>query len=149
MDIVYICIIYGSVFCGVFWALVNICQILSIKVKAKETASRRSFKQNGSDEEDTFVDLNKMAVVESIGVKIEDGASAFLIQEYIIMTVFVIIFGVIVLVAVDFYGDGTGFKPRFYTFIAFLIGSIVSMICGWIGMKIAVKVNYRTTYMAT
>ena len=35
-----------------------------------------------------------------------------------------------------------------YTAVAFLIGAIVSMLCGIIGMVIATKTNYRTTYCA-
>lgn len=35
-----------------------------------------------------------------------------------------------------------------YTAFAFLVGSLVSMICGSIGMVIATQANYRTTYCA-
>ena len=34
------------------------------------------------------------------------------------------------------------------TAIAFLVGAVVSIICGAIGMVIATKANYRTTYCA-
>ena len=34
------------------------------------------------------------------------------------------------------------------TAIAFLVGALVSMICGIIGMVIATQANYRTTYCA-
>lgn len=149
MDLLYVVIIYGSVFLGLIWSLFNTIQILRIKVKHRPTHDDDVLKNNSTDEEDTFVNLNKMAIVESIGQKIEKGANAFLLQEYLIMSVFVVIFGVIVLVVVDFFGTGEGFKPRFYAFTAFVIGSFTSMICGWIGMAIAVKANYRTTFMAT
>lgn len=35
-----------------------------------------------------------------------------------------------------------------YTAFAFLLGSIVSMLCGSIGMIIATQSNFRTTYCA-
>ena len=35
-----------------------------------------------------------------------------------------------------------------YTAFAFLVGSLVSMLCGSIGMVIATQANYRTTYCA-
>ena len=35
-----------------------------------------------------------------------------------------------------------------YTAVAFLIGALVSMLCGVIGMVIATQTNYRTTYCA-
>ena len=35
-----------------------------------------------------------------------------------------------------------------FTAVAFLIGSVVSIICGAIGMNIATQANYRTTFCA-
>lgn len=37
---------------------------------------------------------------------------------------------------------------HWYTAFAFLIGAVISMICGFIGMVIATQANYRTTYCA-
>jgi inorganic pyrophosphatase len=148
MDLLYILLIYGSVLLGLLWSIINTVQILRIKLEYTPGESAYE-KEKEEDEEDTFVEINKMAMVESIGLKIEKGAYAFLFQEYCLMTIFVVLFGAIVLVVVDFYGSKDGFKPRFYAFISFVVGSITSMVCGWIGMAIAVKSNYRTTYMAT
>jgi inorganic pyrophosphatase len=36
-----------------------------------------------------------------------------------------------------------------WTAVAFLIGAVVSMICGIIGMVIATRTNYRVTFCAT
>lgn len=148
MEITYPILIYVSVFLGLVWAIFNICAILSIKVEDEPLESNQEFKTN-SDEENTFVETNRMAMVKSIGLKIEKGAYAFLMQEYCIMSIFVFFFGAIVLVVVDFYGSGDGFQPTFYAFTAFVIGSLTSMLCGWVGMAIAVKSNYRTTMKAT
>lgn len=35
-----------------------------------------------------------------------------------------------------------------FTAIAFLIGAVVSMVCGAVGMAIATQANFRTTYCA-
>lgn len=35
-----------------------------------------------------------------------------------------------------------------FTTIAFVTGAITSILCGYIGMKIATASNYRTTYKA-
>lgn len=35
-----------------------------------------------------------------------------------------------------------------YTAVAFLIGAVVSMLCGCVGMIIATQANFRTTYCA-
>ena len=37
---------------------------------------------------------------------------------------------------------------EFYTTIAFLLGALTSCLSGYIGMKVAVFSNYRTTFMA-
>lgn len=49
---------------------------------------------------------------------------------------------------VDFFGRKT-FIFRFYATISYIIGCYTSILCGFIGMKIAVKTNYRTTFLAT
>lgn len=35
-----------------------------------------------------------------------------------------------------------------YTAISFVVGALISMLCGAIGMLIATQANYRTTYSA-
>ena len=62
------------------------------------------------------------------------------------MLYFIIGFGIVIFWVVDFLGSERKFTP--YATIAFVVGSITSMICGYIGMAIAVQANYRTTYKA-
>lgn len=59
--------------------------------------------------------------------------------EYVYLGIFLVIFGLIVLISEGF---------RFYTFFAFLLGAITSLISGYIGMYIATRANVRTTYQA-
>lgn len=67
------------------------------------------------------------------------GAKEFLKQEYTICLLFVAgMFFVIALLTPQHY----------YTAFAFLIGAVVSIICGSIGMAIATAANYRTTFVA-
>ena len=86
-------------------------------------------------------------MISMIGHRISEGANAFLAQEYSIMAIFIVVFGIIVLLVVDVFGQSVT-KFRFYATGAFIIGSLTSMLCGWIGMAIAVKANFRTTYKA-
>ena len=86
---------------------------------------------------------NKNALMVDIGDRISKGANEFLFQEYRFLTVFLIVFAAIILGMVD---CTDGFKA--YTTIAFLIGSITSIISGYIGMKIATFSNFRTTFKA-
>lgn len=85
-----------------------------------------------------------------IGEIIERGAITFLKAEYKIMSFFIVGFSIIIYVVVDILGAVTdsGAKYMPYATISFIIGSITSMFCGYIGMKIAVMANYRTTYKA-
>ena len=63
------------------------------------------------------------------------------------MGVFILIFSVVILLLVDVFGQST-VKFRFFATGAFIIGSLTSIFCGYIGMTIAVKANYRTTFKA-
>ena len=60
---------------------------------------------------------------------------------------FIVVFGIVVLFVVDIYG---GHENNFsaYATIAYIIGALTSMLCGYIGMKIATSANFRTTYKA-
>lgn len=67
--------------------------------------------------------------------------------EYGIMLIFIVVFGILVLILVDIFGQGSA-KGRCYALIAYIVGALTSILCGYIGMKIAVVANYRTTYKA-
>lgn len=87
--------------------------------------------------------------LKNIGDKIANGANAFLKAEYKVMCIFIAIFGILVWVIVDYLGQISAKREiRFYATIAYVIGSVTSMFCGWIGMSVAVKANYRVTYKA-
>ncbi len=63
------------------------------------------------------------------------------------MSIFIVLFGVVILVVVDIFGqEKTQFQ--FYATGAFIVGSVTSMFCGFIGMRIATFSNYRTTFKA-
>lgn len=63
-------------------------------------------------------------------------------MEYYILTVFCLVFFVIVWAVAD------GITNVPYSGISFLTGATTSIICGYLGMRIAVYANVRTTYMA-
>jgi len=66
---------------------------------------------------------------------IAEGAMSFLFTEYLYMAVYIVVFSVILMVL-------TGWQ----TTVSFVIGGLTSIICGWIGMKIAVYTNVRVTH---
>lgn len=76
----------------------------------------------------------------------EQGAITFLKKEYSALAIFLTLFSALVLVAVDMpWAEGNPWFP--YTTIAFITGAVTSMLCGYIGMKIATECNVKTTYL--
>ncbi|MDH4249404.1 MAG: sodium/proton-translocating pyrophosphatase, partial [Deltaproteobacteria bacterium] len=68
---------------------------------------------------------------------IAEGAMAFLGREYRYMGVFMVFFGLLILVLVD-WGSA----------LSFLVGATISILAGYIGMKAATVGNVRTTAAA-
>lgn len=127
-------LILGASLLALIWAVVNWVSISKIKLY--------------NDAEYTPLDyVDKIDNVSMIGNQISKGARAFLSQEYRVMSIFIVIFGIIILLVVDIFGQEE-IKFRCYATVAFVIGSLTSMLCGYIGMAIAVESNYRTTYKA-
>ncbi len=118
---------------GIIWAILNAREVTSIELAATNP---------GKESEIRAIDM-----MLKIGSKIENGAGAFLSQEYTIMSIFVVFFAGVVFLFVDWLGNESS-GVRGYATISYVIGSVTSMVCGYIGMKIAVKSNFRTTYKA-
>ncbi len=130
-------IIYASSLLAVFWALYNALAIRRIKIGDSA----------GDDEEGHSLNDSEVKMLLNIGDKISRGANSFLFQEYSIMAVFIVFFSLVVLFIVDIFGqEFVAF--RFYATAAYIIGAATSILCGFIGMRIAVISNYRTAYKA-
>ena len=71
-------------------------------------------------------------------------------QEYLYLGIFAAVFAIILGVTVDAYemgrNDGVVNTNFPYTAVAFLVGSGTSILAGYIGMRIAVYTNTRTTF---
>ena len=78
---------------------------------------------------------------------IYEGAESFLRAEYTVCAWFVLVFFFIVLILVT-YGTGWDIARGFFTAISFLLGAATSMASGYLGMKVAVYSNVRTTISA-
>lgn len=78
-------------------------------------------------------------MMKDIAALIRSGAITFLKKEYLYLSAFCAIFSVIIYFAAEVNN-----YP--YTTVAFLIGATTSMLCGYLGMLIAVHTNWRTTY---
>jgi H(+)-translocating pyrophosphatase len=92
----------------------------------------------------------------AIAKQIQDGAKAFLKKEYTYLAIFVSFMAIVIGVAqgaslgidglMTFDGDqvSTYLYGFGFTMPSFIIGALLSGLCGWLGMLIAVHANVRT-----
>ena len=85
------------------------------------------------------IDQEKLDLMMDLQAKIAEGANNFLFKEYAYLLIFVIAFGLIV-----FFFAETNIG-EVWTVIAFEVGAFTSILAGYIGMRIAVYANARTT----
>ena len=146
LENLYVALIYTSVFISLLWSLYNAFAIYAVDLK--KPSKKEDLLEKLTDEETALSSQEtKMDKILDIGSKISKGANTFLYQEYKVMLIFIIFFGAIICVVVDFLGNKKR-NFRFYTTGSFIIGSLASILCGFIGMRIAVSANYRTTFKA-
>lgn len=117
--------------------LVVIPPILGFLYSIKETLYLYNVKLDGHpDRLLQSADAKKsLDLMIEISKYIADGAITFLIKEYQYMVVYVVLFSVLL-----WSIEGLA------TVIAFVLGSVASIVSGYIGMKIAVYTNVRTAH---
>lgn len=77
---------------------------------------------------------------------IADGAMAFLRKEFSYVAVFAVLFAIFMVFALN--TGHSEVNEGLYSAIAFLIGAVISCLCGYLGMRIATIGNVRTTVQA-
>ncbi len=87
----------------------------------------------------------QMAILTEVYEAISTGAEAFLRAEYRICSMFVLAFAVLIWVLISW---GQDHYAATLTAISFLLGATTSVACGYIGMRVAVFSNVRTTINA-
>jgi inorganic pyrophosphatase len=112
--------------------------VLGLLWSAKEwIAVGRINSQTAPDKNDEPL-LNKSDQIKNmneISSIIAAGAKSFLKAEYLYMAAYVVLFSGVLLVATEWK-----------TTISFVVGCLTSILCGWIGMMIAVKTNVKTAH---
>jgi len=131
-------IIGSSVIC-LIWAAIQFTFLYRIPIKATAPSENTSL-SNGNDEATTTRLLE-------IYTAIYEGAESFLRAEYTICTYFIICFSVVIFALVS-WGTGWQMDRGIFTSVAFLLGALTSMASGYLGMKVAVYSNVRTTISA-
>lgn len=76
-----------------------------------------------------------LRVMVEISTHIADGATSFLVEQYKWLSLYIVGFAIVI-----------GFVAGWEATVAFVIGSVTSGACGFIGMKTAVMCNVRTCH---
>lgn len=158
MEIAPIFVIGCSIF-SVFWGTVAALLIRRITMSEDNTEFIQKrldeFKKNDEywetnpDAERPNSALDILKQMNNVGEKITTGAKEFLKKEYIYLFVWSFGFSIVLACTVDMLEMANPQNPTDfpYTATSYLIGSITSIIAGWIGMRIAVYTNTRVTFM--
>jgi K(+)-stimulated pyrophosphate-energized sodium pump len=80
--------------------------------------------------------------MERMANLISEGADTFLRTQYTSITLFMVLFSVVIALVVERN------RGEFWVTFAFIIGAITSMVSGYIGMWISVRANVRVTKLA-
>lgn len=121
------------------WAIVQFLIIARIPVRSEGISESSGL--NGANDEATTRRLNE------IYIAIYEGAESFLRAEYKICAWFVLVFSVIIFVLVS-WGTQWDFARGLFTTLSFILGAGTSILSGYLGMKVAVYSNVRTTVSA-
>lgn len=90
--------------------------------------------------EDGAASPEEVSKLTEISTAISEGAMAFLGREYRVLSLFMVIFAIVIALTTGGHG--------LHTAVAFIIGAGTSVLSGLIGMKIATKGNVRTASAA-
>jgi K(+)-stimulated pyrophosphate-energized sodium pump len=96
---------------------------------------------------DLGLNSEESSKLKAIHGAIAEGAMAFLKQEYRVMAIFMVGFAIVITLLIDDQHT-TDVSEGLWTAIAFLFGSIISILSGYVGMKVATAGNARTTVSA-
>lgn len=96
---------------------------------------------------DLGLDADESGRLKHIHGAIAEGAMAFLKQEYKYLAYFMVGFALVIAVLIDDQHT-PDVREGIFTAVAFLFGAIISILSGYIGMKVATAGNARTTVSA-
>ena len=84
--------------------------------------------------------------MQTIAGRIADGARAFLVAEYKVLAIFVVVVAILLGGANAMGEEGSNQSPIIA--LSFVLGAVASGAAGWFGMMVATKANVRTTAAA-
>ena len=137
-----ITIIFTLTGLGLIYGVYNMIKVLTVIPKVinpKEGKCEDSEDLLSGEIVLTQEQVDKLSKISGL---ITDGANVFLFWEYLCLIIFILLFGTLIFFTAEHH------PGQAFTTIAFIVGSFTSMLCGFIGMKIATITNYRTAYSA-
>lgn len=114
---------------GIFWSAKEWVAVAAVKLDGHPDLLKNQDSKAQKGAADIVAEMTKIAKI------IEEGAMQFLFAEYTYMAVYIVLFSGVL---IWFTGKATT--------IAFVVGAVTSIICGYLGMRIAVYTNVRTTH---
>jgi len=118
--------------CGIAYGIYHTIGIIRIPLD--------DFQRFNVSNEKSVESIRKMREISGL---IADGATTFLFQEYIFLGVFIVLFSILLFFTVEEeFGE-------FWVVTTFVLGGVTSILCGFIGMKIAVTANVKVTKEAS
>eukprot|EP00252_Welwitschia_mirabilis_P021780 TRINITY_DN568_c0_g1_i1.p1 TRINITY_DN568_c0_g1~~TRINITY_DN568_c0_g1_i1.p1 ORF type:complete len:766 (-),score=111.42 TRINITY_DN568_c0_g1_i1:214-2511(-) len=154
---------------GIGFALIQWILVSRVKVAPPANANNGTAAKNGYgeyllEEEEGQHGINYAAKCSDIQSAISEGATSFLFTEYQYMGIFMVGFAIIIFLFLGSvekfstksqpctYNKEMTCKPAlanaFFSMVSFLLGSLTSVLSGYLGMKIATFANARTTVEA-
>ena len=126
---------------------VNTVDMEEIKASGGDFDENEGLVDENEDEQEDRIDPRRRETVDQkkyelmlrLHSKIAAGANSFLFQEYAYMLVFIVVFGAVI----GFLAETK--LGEVWTVIAFVLGAVISILAGFLGMRIAVAANVRTT----
>lgn len=126
---------------AIVWAAFQFSQIAETKLESAHFSDETTALNRPSHKSAA----KQLEIITEIYEAISTGAEAFLYAEYRICAMFVAAFGVLIYVLIA-WGSNSWFAAL--TTLSFVLGAITSTASGYIGMKVAVYSNVRTTLNA-
>lgn len=125
---------------AMLWALAQFLLVSRIPVRSEGISDSTGLVSGSNDEATT------RRLIE-IYTAIYEGAESFLRAEYRICAYFIVLFSIVIFVLVS-WGTGWDFARGTFTTLSFILGACTSILSGYLGMKVAVYSNVRTTVSA-
>merc|ERR1719401_731347 len=120
---------YVPAILGLLWSVKEWMAVAAVKIDGHPDLLAKQDSKASTQAKEIVTEMIKIATT------IQEGAMSFLFAEYLYMAVYIVIFSFILV-----------FFTGVPTMIAFVVGAVTSILCGWIGMRIAVYTNVRTTH---